>query len=1107
MEKITIPVLSPYYGPTAGFTKPFQNFIREIGDCRSKYEEDRIIRKEILLLKENLEKPTMQSKQMKENLMRVIYCEMLGHDASFGFIHAVNYTQKAKLMDKRIGYLACCLLLHEQHELTLLLMNTIQKDLKSSNIMENCIALIAVAKLVNKEMIPALLPLVSKLMEHKRDIVRKKAVMAAFWFYELESSSIESLKPHFEKTLCDRSPAVMGATLNVYLKLAEESPKSYKRFAVTFVNILKQIMEFRLSNDFTYYNVPAPWIQIKLLRILAYLGHDDQRASETMYEALKQCLSSVYVDCNIGCAVLSECLRTSVTIFPNEALTDLAAKKVGPLLVSSNNNLKYIGIDILSHLIEVDVSYAFRHQMTVIDCLSDPDDTLKRKTLVLLYRMANSSNVSVICEKMINYLRSSTDEYLRADLVNRITTLAEKFAPDNDWLIETMNTVFELGGELVRPQVAHNLMQLIGEGIGDEDIDNELRLYAVNSYLDLIDKQHLPDLLIQVICWVLGEYSYLATHWEPEDVMGKLCSLFKRRFTDESTKPWIVTAVTKIVAQKGDLPEEIRVKIEEQLNISSNMEVKQRCAELLCLLDLFDPLDAVLPVNASFENIEVDPTLSFLDEFVADALEKGAAPYKPEQQQEAEKQTPESRDEKKLNITPYPKYESRQAVAPTQDIEKAVESQPAGITSSVGGMVLPSASGSSTRSDSTKQRPSKQVWGPSGYKGGRRKKSHTDDTYSDSSSTTSSVDSESVSGGKIIKDDEASNVQTSKETDDDKPKHKPFAEVGAQNSEKAKLAKQLFAPSPRSEIIRPERAAVSAKRKVEKETKTTIQIKHEDHLPDTKQASELLLDLGTSEADENLEHDDTEKDSVQDVGNVISESTNESLLEGLVISGDVNTILSPKLENLPDLENTPEQNQSAIQQSTADNLLLDDIDMTLPTTNHQPEYTQDQKEEHLQDPQLGLPGQEHSTENLLDSLNPVIDDASSQQIAERSVPELPEELKSYISSETKVVCEDTNIKLSIQKVYTPEVLTMALYLMNQSSFSLTDVSISLQAPSNVTSELDASSETTSSVEKIDAYKLERYLLTMKLKSPSLHMVISGHISYRDSSNTQKKTLH
>lgn len=40
---------------------------------------------------------------MKENLLRLVYFEMLGHDASFGFIHAVNYTQKEKLFDKRIG--------------------------------------------------------------------------------------------------------------------------------------------------------------------------------------------------------------------------------------------------------------------------------------------------------------------------------------------------------------------------------------------------------------------------------------------------------------------------------------------------------------------------------------------------------------------------------------------------------------------------------------------------------------------------------------------------------------------------------------------------------------------------------------------------------------------------------------------------------------------------------------------------------------------------------------------------------------------------------------------------------------------------------------------
>lgn len=40
--------------------------------------------------------------------------------------------------------------------------------------------------------------------------------------------------------------------------------------------------------------------------------------------------------------------------------------------------------------------------------------------------MANVSNVKTICEEMINYLRSSTDDFIRGTLVTQITTLAEK---------------------------------------------------------------------------------------------------------------------------------------------------------------------------------------------------------------------------------------------------------------------------------------------------------------------------------------------------------------------------------------------------------------------------------------------------------------------------------------------------------------------------------------------------------------------------------------------------------------------------------------------------------------------------------------------------------
>ena len=40
---------------------------------------------------------------MKELLIRILYCEMLGYNCEWGYIHAVKMTQKGNLFDKRIG--------------------------------------------------------------------------------------------------------------------------------------------------------------------------------------------------------------------------------------------------------------------------------------------------------------------------------------------------------------------------------------------------------------------------------------------------------------------------------------------------------------------------------------------------------------------------------------------------------------------------------------------------------------------------------------------------------------------------------------------------------------------------------------------------------------------------------------------------------------------------------------------------------------------------------------------------------------------------------------------------------------------------------------------
>ena len=117
---------------------------------------------------------------------------------------------------------------------------------------------------------------------------------------------------------------------------------------------------------------------------------------------------SLSLSFSLSQAITYECIRTVTRIYPRPVLIKKAADTISHFLAAGNNNWKYLGksvlIQVLSHahflfllatpmswlpgvtslatLVQVEPKYALDYQMAVIECLDDPDETLKRKVMI-----------------------------------------------------------------------------------------------------------------------------------------------------------------------------------------------------------------------------------------------------------------------------------------------------------------------------------------------------------------------------------------------------------------------------------------------------------------------------------------------------------------------------------------------------------------------------------------------------------------------------------------------------------------------------------------------------------------------------------------------------
>jgi AP-4 complex subunit epsilon-1 len=316
-------------------SKEFFELLKAIGESKSKQEEDRIVSREVSRLKQKLEPAVSASsssaagggnspavpnsmwsskKRTKEFLVRILYIEMLGHDGSFGYIKAVELAASSSLFHKRTGYLVCAACLPPDHEFRFMLVNQMQRDLQSPNVLECSGGLIACISIITSDMVPAVSNEVTKLLGHESATIRKKAIIALHRFHQLAPEAVldTELQDHLRKLLCDKDPSVMGSSLNVMEALSLTNPVPFKDLVPSLVSILKQIGEHRLPSEYDYHRVPAPWMQIRLVRILGILGRADASVSSGMYEILSDSMKKADTGINCGYAIVYVCFLLSV---------------------------------------------------------------------------------------------------------------------------------------------------------------------------------------------------------------------------------------------------------------------------------------------------------------------------------------------------------------------------------------------------------------------------------------------------------------------------------------------------------------------------------------------------------------------------------------------------------------------------------------------------------------------------------------------------------------------------------------------------------------------------------------------------------------------------
>ncbi|XP_040184444.1 AP-2 complex subunit alpha-2 isoform X1 [Rana temporaria] len=571
-------------------------FISDIRNCKSKEAEIKRINKELANIRSKFKgDKALDGYSKKKYVCKLLFIFLLGHDIDFGHMEAVNLLSSNKYTEKQIGYLFISVLVNSNSELIRLINNAIKNDLSSRNPTFMGLALHCIANVGSREMAEAFAGEIPRILVagDTMDSVKQSAALCLLRLYRTSPDLVltNEWTSRVVHLLNDQHLGVVTAATSLITTLAQKNPEEFKTSVSLAVSRLSRIVTSASTDlqDYTYYFVPAPWLSVKLLRLLqCYPPPEDPAVRGRLTECLETILnkaqeppkSKKVQHSNAKNAVLFEAISLIIYHDSEPNLLVRACNQLGQFLQHRETNLRYLALESMCTLASSEFSHEAvkTHIETVINALkTERDVSVRQRAVDLLYAMCDRSNAQQIVAEMLNYLETA-DYSIREEIVLKVAILAEKYAVDYTWYVDTILNLIRVAGDYVSEEVWYRVIQIV---INRDDVQG----YAAKTVFEALQAPACHENLVKVGGYILGEFGNLIAG-DPRSSPLIQFNLLHSKFhlCSVPTRALLLSAYIKFI----NLFPEIKPTIQDVLRSDSQLrnadvELQQRAVEYLRL--------------------------------------------------------------------------------------------------------------------------------------------------------------------------------------------------------------------------------------------------------------------------------------------------------------------------------------------------------------------------------------------------------------------------------------------------------------------------------------------------------------------------------------------